>query len=44
MISVGVRLRLRIIDTLSLKWSDLEKLEIGEKFIRVEKRQIRRGF
>jgi len=38
MISVGVRLGLRIIDTLSLKWSDLVELEIGEKFIRVEKK------
>lgn len=38
MISVGVRLGLRIIDTLSLKWCDLIGLEVGEKFIRVEKK------
>ena len=36
MVSVGVRLGLRVIDTLSLKWSDLVDLEIGEKFVRLE--------
>ncbi len=38
MVSVGVRLGLRVIDNLSLKWEDLMGLEVGEKFIRVEKK------
>ena len=38
MVSVGVRLGLRVIDNLSLKWEDLMGLEVGEKFVRVEKK------
>jgi len=38
MISIGVRLGLRVIDNLSLKWKDLMGLRIGEKFVRVEKK------
>lgn len=38
MVSIGVRLGLRVIDNLSLKWEDLMGLEVGEKFIRVEKK------
>ena len=37
-VSVGVRLGLRVIDNLSLKWEDLMGLEVGEKFIRIEKK------
>lgn len=38
MISIGARLGLRVIDNLSLKYSDLAHLEIGERFIRIEKK------
>ncbi len=38
MVSVGVRLGLRVIDNLSLKWEDLMGLEVGEKFVRIEKK------
>ena len=41
MVSVGVRLGLRVIDNLSLKWEDLMDLEVGEKFVRVEKKTNR---
>jgi integrase len=37
-ISIGVRLGMRVIDNLNLKWEDLLDLEIGEKFIRIEKK------
>lgn len=38
MISIGVRLGLRVIDNLNLKWGDLMFLNTGEQFIRVEKK------
>ena len=38
MVSVGVRLGLRVIDNLSLRWEDLMGLEVGETFIRIEKK------
>ena len=38
MVSVGVRLGLRVIDNLSLRWEDLMGLEVGEKFIRIAKK------
>lgn len=38
MISIGSRLGLRVIDNLSLKYSDLAFLDIGEKFIRIEQK------
>jgi site-specific recombinase XerD len=38
MISIGVRLGLRVIDNLSLRWEDLMGLKVGEKFVRVEKK------
>jgi len=38
MISIGVRLGMRVIDNLNLKWEDLLGVEVGERFIRVEKK------
>jgi integrase len=38
MVSIGARLGLRIIDNLNLKWEDLIELEVGERFVRVEKK------
>jgi integrase len=38
MISIGTRLGLRVIDNLGLKWEDLQGLQVGERFIRVEKK------
>ena len=38
MVSIGVRLGLRVIDNLSLKWGDLIGLKVGEKFVRTEKK------
>ena len=38
MVSIGVRLGLRVVDNLSLKWCDLMDLKVGEKFIRIEKK------
>ncbi len=38
MISIGVRLGLRVIDNLNLKWKDLIYLNVGEQFIVVEKK------
>jgi integrase len=38
MISIGVRLGMRVIDNLNLKWEDLLGIEVGERFIRVEKK------
>lgn len=38
MVSIGVRLGMRVIDNLSLKWEDLINLEVGEKFVRTEKK------
>lgn len=38
MVSIGVRLGLRVVDNLSLKWCDLIDLKVGEKFIRTEKK------
>jgi integrase len=38
MISIGTRLGLRVIDNLGLKWEDLRGLNVGERFIRVEKK------
>ena len=37
-IAIGSRLGLRVVDNLSLKWEDLMSLEIGEKFIKIEKK------
>lgn len=37
-IAIGSRLGLRVVDNLSLKWEDLMNLEIGEKFIKIEKK------
>lgn len=37
-ISIGTRLGLRVIDNLSLKWKDLMNLQIGERFVRTEKK------
>lgn len=38
MISIGTRLGLRVIDNLSLKWKDLMELQVGERFVRIEKK------
>jgi hypothetical protein len=38
MISIGVRLGMRVIDNLNLRWEDLLGVQVGERFIRVEKK------
>ncbi len=38
MVSIGVRLGMRVIDNLNLKWVDLLGVHVGERFIRVEKK------
>ena len=38
MISIGVRLGMRVIDNLNLKWADLLGVQVGERFIRIEKK------
>ena len=38
MITIGVRLGMRVIDNLYLKWADLLDLQVGERFIRIEKK------
>jgi len=38
MVSIGVRLGMRVIDNLNLKWEDLIGLQAGERFVRVEKK------
>ena len=38
MVSIGVRLGMRVIDNLSLHWEDLMGLQVGERFVRVEKK------
>jgi integrase len=38
MVSIGVRLGMRVIDNLNLKWEDLLGVQIGERFIRIEKK------
>jgi integrase len=38
MISIGVRLGMRVIDNLNLKWKDLLGVQVGERFIRIEKK------
>ena len=38
MVSIGVRLGMRVIDNLNLKWEDLIGLQVGDRFIRIEKK------
>lgn len=38
MVSIGVRLGMRVIDNLHLKWEDLLHLQVGERFVRIEKK------
>jgi len=38
LISIGARLGLRVVDSLNLKWHDLLSIEVGEAFVRVEKK------
>ena len=38
MVSIGVRLGMRVIDNLNLRWEDLIGLQVGERFIRIEKK------
>ena len=37
-VSIGVRLGMRVIDNLNLKWEDIIGVQVGERFIRVEKK------
>ena len=37
MISIGARLGMRVIDNLNLKWEDLINIEVGHRFVRIEK-------
>ena len=41
MISIGVRLGMRVIDNLNLKWEDLLGVQVGERFIRIEKKTVK---
>ena len=38
MVSISVRLGMRVIDNLNLKWEDLLEVQVGERFIRIEKK------
>lgn len=38
MISIGARLGMRVIDNLNLKWEDLINIEVGHRFVRIEKK------
>ena len=38
MVSIGVRLGMRVIDNLNLKWEDLLGVQVGERFIRIERK------
>lgn len=38
MVSIGVRLGMRVVDNLNLKWEDILDLQVGERFIRIEKK------
>ena len=38
MVAIGVRLGMRVIDNLLLKWEDLLHLEVGERFVRIEQK------
>ena len=38
MVSIGVRLGMRVIDNLNLKWDDLMGLQVGERFVRIERK------
>ena len=38
MVSIGVRLGMRVIDNLNLKWEDLIGLQVGDRFIRIVKK------
>ena len=38
MVSIGVRLGMRVIDNLNLKWDDLLGVQVGERFVRIEKK------
>ena len=38
MVSIGVRLGMRVIDNLNLKWEDLLGVQVGERFVRIEKK------
>jgi len=41
MVSIGVRLGMRVIDNLNLKWEDLLEVQVGERFIRIEKKTVK---
>jgi site-specific recombinase XerD len=38
LVTIGARLGLRVVDSLQLKWSDLVTVQVGEVFIRTEKK------
>ena len=38
MVSIGVRLGMRVIDNLNLKWEDVLGVQVGERFVRIEKK------
>lgn len=38
MVSIGVRLGMRVVDNLNLKWEDILDLQVGERFLRIEKK------
>ena len=38
LVTIGARLGLRVVDSLNLKWHDLLSIEVGEAFVRVEKK------
>jgi site-specific recombinase XerD len=38
MVSIGARLGMRVIDNLNLKWEDLIGIQVGDRFVRVEKK------
>lgn len=44
MVSIGVRLGMRVIDNLHLKWEDLLHLQVGERFVRIENKTGKERF
>jgi site-specific recombinase XerD len=38
LVTIGTRLGMRVVDSLELKWSDLIEINVGESFVRVEKK------
>lgn len=38
LVTIGTRLGMRVVDSLELKWSDLIEINVGESFVRIEKK------